>query len=347
MKTPVRGYAARRKWTQPHPAAVAAIVVVVVFGGLWVTGIFDPMNLLFGSREPSHRGMVAVPVSAVAIPAYTKITRDHLWNPKIGNFAVIYLRPEQITKEMKQDMNSIVGRVMDHDKPPTYVFTESDFLPKGTKPGLVAGIPPGKRAMRIPVEKIPGLIGLLPGDRFDLVSTLPIDATGATSLAGSGLYGKQLDLQARLTNWQKQATVRVVVQGGDVVEPMATRQIPVSNTSLTAGLIVRYKPVQEVVIAVTPYEVPRLTEALAVGADISCVPRSGRPDDPRESITPESMPVSPFGGPTQPLTARAGDLGQPSPAPSGAVANPFGTGFTPVETISGNKREIVATPVKR
>lgn len=356
MKTPVRGYAARRRFLGLNPAGVTAIVVGVVLVGLWMFGVFDPLSkMLFAPREPSHRGQVAIPVSAVGIPAYTRITRDHLWSAKEGNFAVIYLRPDQVTPEIIRNSTNVFGRIMDHDKPPGYVFTEADFLPRGTRPGLVAGIPAGKRAMRVPVEKIPGLVGLLPGDRFDLISTMPIDVGGASAMtAGGGMYGKQLDLQARMTNWQKQATVRVIVQSGDVVQPVTTRQIPVATNTMTSGLIVRTKPIQEVVIAVSPYEVAHLTEALAIGAELSCVPRSGRPDDPRDSITPESSPFSPFGGttmqrPSGRASSSSSSAAEPSVSPSSPTPPPgmFGAGFTSIETISGTKREIVATPVKR
>jgi Flp pilus assembly protein CpaB len=350
MKTPVRGYAARRKWLALNPYAVTAIVIVATFGGLWVTHVIDPIGWVSGPRTPSRRGQVEIPITSMNVPAYTRITREYLIDAKTQSWAALWVRQKDAPAKAILNRSSIMGRVLKADKPASYAFTEEDFLPEGTRAGLVAGIPPGKRAMRVPVDKVPGLIGLLPGDRFDLVSTLPIDSTGAggaTSLGGSGLYGKQLDLQARLTNWQKQATVRVVVQNGDVVAPMTTRQIPVANTSLTQGLIIRYKPIQEVVIAVAPSEVPRLTEALAVGAEISCVPRSGSPNDPRDSITPESLPVSPYGGTVQPLSARA-PVADPSGAlPSGIPTNPFGAGFTPIETISGTKREIVPAPVKR
>jgi Flp pilus assembly protein CpaB len=350
MKTPFRGYSARRRWLGMRPGVVVAAVLAMALGGLWIGGAIDPLALFRGEKAVSHRGMVAVPVSGMAIPAYTKILRDHLWNAGTGSFAFLYLPPEQVGPSVIRNIGDIIGRVMDHDKPAAYAFTEDDFLPKGTKPGIVAGIPAGKRAMRVPLEKIPGLADLRPGDRFDLVSTLAIDASGSATLNAGGLYGKQLDLQSRLTNWQKQATVRVVVQSGDIVQPTVTRQVPVANTSLTQGLIVRTKPVQEVVIAVKPSEVARLAEALAVGAEISCVPRSGRPEDPWDSVTPESLPVSPYGAPT------------PAPAPSSAPAsgmvtgltptpptraNPFGAGFSSIESISGTKREIIAAPVKR
>lgn len=350
MKTPVRGYAARRRWLGVRPGTVVATAVALTAGGLWAGGVIDPIALFQGKPVISRQGMVGVPVSAAAIPAYTKIIRDHLWNSQTGSFAILYLPEEQVGPSVIRNINEILGRVMDHDKPPAYAFTEDDFLPKGTKPGLVAGIPAGKRAMRVPLEKIPGLAGLQPGDRFDLVSTIPIDAGVATQLGSGGLYGKQLDLQSRLSNWQKQATVRVVVQAGDVVQGVTTRQVPVANTSLTQGLIVRTRPVQEVVIAVKPGEVARLAEALAVGAEISCVPRSGRPEDDRSSVTPESLPVGPYGAP---ITAPVQSEAKPAESVSGSTptspigANPFGSGFTSIETISGTKREIVAAPVKR
>src|SRR5260370_24391098 len=99
MRTPARGYSARRKWLGLSPAAITAIVIVMAFGGLWIAGVVDPIRPFRGSGEPSHRGMVAIPVSATAIPAYTKITRDHLWNGTTRTFAVIYLRPHHVTPE--------------------------------------------------------------------------------------------------------------------------------------------------------------------------------------------------------------------------------------------------------
>ncbi|MCU1237232.1 MAG: exported protein of unknown function [Candidatus Solibacter sp.] len=341
MRTPVRGYGARRSWLGLNPVALGAIVLVTAFVGLSIAGVIDPLKAFRSPSAPDRRGLVPIPSSAMVIPAYTKVTRDYLWNPKAGEFSVIYLRPSQVPPDVIRTVNAIIGRVMDHDKPAGYAFTESDFLPKGTRPGLTGGIPAGKRAMRIPVDRIPGLVELQPGDRFDLIATQAIDPSGISMSAG-GLYGKQIDAQARMMNLQRQATVRVVVQSGDVVEPMRTRQVPVANTSLTSGLTIRTKPVQEVVIAVYPQEVARLTEAMAVGSDIACVPRSGRPDDPHDSVTPDSMPISPFGGRVASRAAVADGTAGSSGAPGG-----FGAGFTSIETIEGSKREIIGTPVKR
>ena len=67
-----------------------------------------------------------------------------------------------------------------------------------------------------------------------------------------------------------------------------------------------------------------LTEALAVGAELICVPRSGNADDPVDSETPETQPVSPFNS----------VLGEVS----------GGGPLTLVETISGPKRKFEAVP---
>jgi Flp pilus assembly protein CpaB len=317
-----------------------AIVIVAVVGigvTLWAAGLVDLSRLT--SRERSTAGLVAIPTPAEPIPAYTRITRDHFWDARNKRLSYLYLSPRSVTKEMLVDMRDILGRVMARDKQPGFVFSDNDFLPKGTREGIVAGIPAGKRAIRVPADKVEGLYGLHAGDRFDLVATLPIEGRGAAgqNFNFSGVYGQQLALQARLTNWQKQATVRVMVQNGVVVEPMITRQVPVFSNTLTQGGITRMKPVQEIVIAIDPDEVARLTEAMAVEAKISCVPRSGRPDDPINSVTPDLRPTSPF----------AGSGGAGLAATSGSAGAPAAIGSTPfsmVETISGTKRELTAVP---
>jgi hypothetical protein len=163
------------------------------------------------------------------------------------------------------------------------------------------------------------------------VATLPIDAKGrAQNFGFAGAYAQQFALQAQLTNWQKQATVRLLVQNGAVVEPLSARQIPVYATTMTQGAITRMRPIQEVVIAIAPGEVARLTEAMAVDATISAVPRSGQPDDPKNSVTPELSPVSPFSAPGLGLGS--------SDASSGGLAM--------VEAISGSKRELTAVVTK-
>ena len=283
----------------------------------------------------SREGMVAVPTSARTIGAYTKVTRDHVWDRQSGNISVVYVPEDQVTPVMMTNLSNILGRVLKKEKAAGYVFTENDFLPQGARHGLVAGIPPGKRAMRVKADNVEGLFGLQRGDRFDLVATLPIDVRNAEkALKLGGPFGSQLSLNAELSNWHEQATVRILVQNGVLVEPMITRQVPVYVSSLTQGAITRKRPVQEIVIAVDPEEVALLTEALAVGANISCVPRSGHPDDPVNSRTPESQPWSPFSAMT----------GGGTPNQKNGNSGGYDS-LTTVETLyGGSGRNIIAVP---
>lgn len=312
-----------------------AVSAVVILGLLWGLGVIDLSRLR--NTEPSTVGMVAIPTAARPIPAYTRVLRDHVWDPRTRRLTVVYLPPSAVTPEMLVKISDVLGRVLNHEKTPGYVFTNADFLPKGTREGVVGGIPAGKRAVRISGDKVEGLFGLNPGDRFDLVATMPIDASrggGGQAFGFGGVYGQEIALQARLSNWQKQATVRVMVQNAIIVEPMSLRGVPAYQSSLTEGGVTRMRAVQEAVIAINPDEVARLTEALAVDARITAVPRSGRPDDRIDSTTPDLHPVSPFSG------SAFGAL---------SAAEPYGAGgqngsFRIVETIMGQKRELTAVP---
>jgi len=315
----------------PPTAIAVAASVVVLLAALFAFGVIDLSR--FRSNEPSTEGLVAVPTPAAVIPAYTRVRRDHLWDRRNQRIAVIYLPPQAVTKEMLTNITDVLGRVLDHAKEPGYVFTESDFLPPGTREGLVAGIPAGKRAVRISADRVEGLFGLLTGDRFDIVATIPISAgrTGGQTFNFGGPYNQEVALQAQLSNWDKQATVRVIVQSAVIVEPMATRGVPTVQSSLTDGATARTRAVQEVVIAVEPHEVALLTEAMAVEARLTTIPRSGRPDDPVDSTTPDLRPSSPFSTP-------GGD------GVDSRLSPDDDENFAVVETIMGQKRSLTAVP---
>ncbi|MBV9125611.1 MAG: hypothetical protein JO112_19855 [Planctomycetes bacterium] len=228
--------------------------------------------------------MVPVPVSAKMIPAYTQVTRDYLLNPKTGILQVIYVPPQEVklNKDLVTTTDKIFGRVVNHDKPAGYAFTESDFLPPGTLPGVVAGIPPGKRAVVVDADKIKGIQALKAGNHFDLLGSLPLDDRKNPTA--------NLMLMPGVATWpQKRALEKVLVENGVIVEPMTTRQVPV-GTVTRPGYPTPTKAVQEVVLAVDPKEMAPLTEALDLNASITCVARSGRPDDPASVATPGSNP---------------------------------------------------------
>jgi Flp pilus assembly protein CpaB len=305
------------------PSTAVTIAVIAV---AFLVVVFVAVPRL-RTQEPSTAGLIPVPTAATAIPAHTRIRRDHLWDRANNRIAVVYLPPRAVTKEMLRNISDIIGRVLDGDKQPGYVFTEDDFLPRGTREGLVAGIPTGKRAIRVSADRVDGLFGLNAGDRFDIVATMPIEASssGGGSSNFSGPYSPELQMQAQLSNWDKQATVRVIVQNASIVEPIVTRGVATIQPSTPNGSA-RARAIQEAVIAIEPREVAPLTEAMAVDARLSTIPRSGRPDDPRDSKTPDLRPFSPFVPPGASSVTSDSDR------------------FAVVETIMGQKRTLAAVP---
>ena len=128
----------------PTVALGAVAVAVIILGVLMAVGVVDLSKLR--SNKPNTAGLIPVPTPAKLISAYTRVRRDHLWDAANTRFTVVYLPPRAVTPEMITNIADIIGRVLDHDKEPGYVFTQEDFLPKGTREGLVAGIPEIGRA---------------------------------------------------------------------------------------------------------------------------------------------------------------------------------------------------------
>ena len=299
-------------------------------------------------------GMVRALISTRPIEAYTRVTREDLFNPRTANFAY-----QDVKKEFAEENNlrpgysQIVGRVMSRPKRVGFAFKESDFLPKGTRPGLAAGIPAGKRALRIEVEFVRGIIGLEPGDRFDVVAARTVEApvtvtnsrpanSGASTGQGAplGVYASLLPRPGEAADGTPvppparpaQAEVEVIVQGGVVVSGLETRLIPTSSTGLATGQITGTRPVQEMVVALAPEEVAPLMGAMRLQADLTCVARSGRPEDDAESVTPGLEPDFKSAGASEPMDASA-EAGSKRPAKVRVV-----------EKIVGGVRTLVAVP---
>jgi Flp pilus assembly protein CpaB len=255
------------------------LLVALLVGGVGTVGTLHAVGeidlpFLRRAKGDPNAGKVAIPVSAVDVPAYTAISRDHLWDGNTGGLRMMYVEPDQVKPEMILDVSKIIGRVVAREKLAGYAFQEKEFLPPGTRPGLVAGIPPGKRSMTLEVNKMKGIQSLKMGDRFDLVATLPVDEKGA-----SRFESVQMVTTAQQVTGQKRATVRVLAINGVVVSPVTVRLVPYASDSLLGGASMKTRPVQEVVLALEPVEVAAVTEAMATGHEIMCVARSGHPDD--------------------------------------------------------------------
>jgi Flp pilus assembly protein CpaB len=224
--------------------AVAAVVAVACAAAgvfAWRSGLLQPA---IASGPPP--GSVAVPVLALPLPAYTQVQLEHLIDPSTRELAVVYLPEGSLLDETLRDPAPILGRVLARAKSAGRVFSEADFLPLGTRPGLVAGVPPGMRAMRLEAERVLGVAELRQGDALDLVATAA-SASGAAAPLGAPA-----------------GRVRTVAHDAVIVEPVAARP-------RARGAI------EEVVIAVAAHEVALVAEAIAVGSRLDAIPHSGRP----------------------------------------------------------------------
>ncbi len=270
-----RRNARRRRRLNVSTLLLPTVLVVMAVGGLAL--VASSLGWLGGSDDrPRGRppGTIAVPVVAVPISTYTRVRLEHLIDPRTGDLRAVYLPESSLLPETIIDAKELIGRVVATDKKVGQLFGQSDFFPPGTREGIVAGIPPGKRALRIDARKVSGIVGLGRGDRFDLVATLDYTRTAGNRLQVEGAPSGGLgSLGSRMGT-------SIVVEDGAVVQPLETRAVPGQQAQL----------VEEMVIAVAPDEVESLTRALHSGARIDCVPRSGRPVDVSAGPPAESSP---------------------------------------------------------
>lgn len=302
----------RRRRPRATPWLIAAVLLLLVVGGLLVrlalghsisVPWFDgPIVLAFGpqpgqAERRRPEGALAVPMSVRQLPIYRKLSREDLIDARSGGFLLTYMTPEQIEATgALANVGQIIGRVLDHDKSPGYVFTERDFLPEGSRPGLVGGVPPGRRAVRVDAGLIDGLFGLNTGDRLDLLTARTIHFDDSTTPALGGVFGAQAQASAAARALSEQARVTTIVDDAVIVQTVQTRLIPVSSNTLTQGLQTRTKPVQEAVLAVRPEQVGALVSALELRQRLICVARTGQPGGEDEAATPNQEPEVPLWG---------------------------------------------------
>ena len=144
-------------------------------------------GFLAEKKIPIPAGWIFVPVRVRTIPAYTMVTRDYLIESRQARGPCNRCRCKR-SKGVITDLAKIRGRVMAREKPPTYAFTESDFLPAGTRPGVAGGTPQGKRAITLDAGKLKGVHELKDGDHVDLLASVAVDMPGVGH-SGSGRSG--------------------------------------------------------------------------------------------------------------------------------------------------------------
>lgn len=224
-----------------------------------------------GSSVESHDGQVACIVLPRNMAAFTKITRADIADPKTGGLSVIWINNDAVDPSMLRNPSDVIGRVLSRDKAPNYIFTEKDFLPKGSREGVSGGVPNGKLAMSVDPARIRGLEALKSGDRFDVLAATALDATSAKGPAtGTPLViDPTKPLPKESGPKPKQVAVQLLVKNGSLVT-------------------IKDATHKEATIAIDPPEITPLTKALATNDNLFCVVRSGRADASEEtSVTPD------------------------------------------------------------
>lgn len=252
------------------PVGWGAVILLLGAGGTaaaaWGLGAELPW-LKKPAAKPSLEGLVPVPILAEAVPAYTRLAREHFFNKATGKISYQFLAPQELHPEMILDLGKLFGRVVSRDKAAGYALTSADLAPVGTRPGLVAGIPAGKRSMVLDAARVRGLHALAAGDRCDLLAAVPIPPPPASARRRGGVATPVPPPSA------ERRRMVVLVQNGLVVKAVSFREPPKGKAGGAA------KGVEEVVLAVEPEELAPLSETLAEGTEVVCVARSGRPDD--------------------------------------------------------------------
>ncbi len=260
-----------------------AIVAIAIGGAGTVAAlaylkVIDPAKLAFWRRQEAiPAGCIPVPIAARPIPAFTEVTGDYLTDPKTLGLARVYMPPRAIPKGTILNVSKIRGRVTARAVGALYNFTEDDFLPVGTHPGVAGGTPEGKLAITLNAGKLKGVVwDLKVGDHVVLQASTAVDMPGAGHSNG-GRFGTNVVVTPDKLLLPKGSFVRTLVQDGVVVTAAHTRYEPISASSLTQGSTTRTVPVQEIVIAVDLQEAGELNAAMKLNDEITCMARSGRP----------------------------------------------------------------------
>lgn len=240
-------------------------------------GWFKPVPV--AAAKPSREGMIAVPRSLVNLKAYEQVQREDIYDRAKGDESYFWLPKAQV--EANPDwilrVNDVVGRVLAKDKRADFVFSEKDFLPKGSRTGLVAGVPEGKQGFFLQSGQVPGLRLLKMGDQFDLMASLPEESANAGAEYGLLMGG----IKVRGNKPIPLNGVRLLVQGGTVVALTDGREMTTQGGMEFGQTDARGRASndgknEQVAIAIDPEEVVPLTQALGAKLTIHAVARSGR-----------------------------------------------------------------------
>ena len=263
-------------------------------------------------------------VAQRALPVGTIITAD----------AIGYQRwPEELVKDAyfldgEADISKLIGTVVRHPVTAGEPVTQGSLVSPGDRGFLAAALPPGMRAITVPVDAKSGVAGFVfPGDRVDLVLTQTVSGNDGTDLKASETFIRNLRVLAT-----DQSTEQETVEGVTQVKAFSTvtleatptivEKITVAQTIGTLSLTLRaisdsHSELERAIASgsvnipdnATPQEEERLLrEAMArpddsrgsyvTGGDVSRFQRSSMPS--MGNAQPAAAAVMPASGPAEP-----------------------------------------------
>lgn len=269
QKPPNRGRSTRKNVLT---YSLIGLLVLVAAGATWRFGFPENWASVFAKedKKDDHPGKVAVLVSPRPIPAFTALDPATFINPQTGDFYVSWVTPKTAEEGgLVRDPASIRGRVLKRDKGAFLAFSEADFYPRGTQASLTSALEPGQRAVNLNASEIDGLRALKRFDRFDLYAVKQkAAARSASTEAQEAAHGGQEWTTDRL----------VIAQNAKILVPVPEGKNAKNPDSVDA--------------AMTVDEAARFADAVAKGAKILCMARSGLPGgDPGLFEEPVEAPV--------------------------------------------------------
>ncbi|OUT54427.1 MAG: hypothetical protein CBB71_22005 [Rhodopirellula sp. TMED11] len=145
-----------------------------------------------------------------------------------------------------------VGRIAAVDLEQGSQIAESQLLPAGSPPGIAAAIPDDRMALTLDTKDLRGASQLSRGNHCDLLSSTSVDLTSALG------------------------AIEVSPQ---LLSSIGSKSV---NKLLATGAMVIHVESQQVVLAVVPDEISRITKALAAKEAVFCIARASEPMRPKD-----------------------------------------------------------------
>lgn len=253
--------------------SVLLVLLLIIVGAAGAVGtlLLVGQGTLFGGKsvqarekDEDHTGKVAVPISVKLIEPYTAVTKDHMIHPQTKDFVVKWI-DEGKAKEagfiLGKDIPTYFGRVTKREKVPGYAFTESDFMPKGTRPGPASAVEKGMRGIWIDPAEVEGFEAMGIGDRFDMTATMPMKAQSAN--AGDQRFVSPDAARSKADAKAWDTSKRKLIDNGKVILPLPPD--------------VQKRKGKKVFVQVSEAEADPLTDAIAVGAKLTVWIRGSQP----------------------------------------------------------------------